>query len=219
MQYYQKINSIFLRDPENNMKTFLYGHYSIPEFEYLKDAIWTHTEKVDGTSIVVSFEKDKLVVGGHTEVSQIPPFVLKTINDLLLPQMEKLQKMFPTQSPVYFYGEGYGPKVNKKGKLYREDHGFVMFDVFINDLWLARENVEDIGNKLGIDVVPIIGYGTLDDAIIKTKAGFKSQWGDFIAEGIVAKPKVELQCRRGSRIITKVKYKDFTKESGTTGML
>jgi len=42
-----------------------------------------------------------------------------------------------------------------------------------------------------------------------TKKGFKSQWGDFIAEGIVARPKTEMRTRRGERIITKVKYIDF----------
>lgn len=41
------------------------------------------------------------------------------------------------------------------------------------------------------------------------RRGFMSQWGEFIAEGIVARPKVELQTKAGSRIITKVKYKDF----------
>jgi hypothetical protein len=39
--------------------------------------------------------------------------------------------------------------------------------------------------------------------------GFESQWGDFIAEGIVARPQVELRDRAGHRIITKLKHKDF----------
>ena len=42
-----------------------------------------------------------------------------------------------------------------------------------------------------------------------TRKGFSSQWGDFIAEGIVARPKVEMKTRRGDRIITKIKYRDF----------
>jgi hypothetical protein len=45
--------------------------------------------------------------------------------------------------------------------------------------------------------------------IDQTRTGFKSQWGDFIAEGIVARPVVELKSRNGDRIITKIKYKDF----------
>ena len=39
--------------------------------------------------------------------------------------------------------------------------------------------------------------------------GFKSQWGDFMAEGIVARPAQELRTRDGHRIITKIKHKDF----------
>lgn len=43
--------------------------------------------------------------------------------------------------------------------------------------------------------------------------GFNSEWGDFLAEGIVARPSVELFSRNGKRIITKLKYKDFIHEN------
>ena len=35
-------------------------------------------------------------------------------------------------------------------------------------------------------------------------------WGDFTAEGLVARPKTELFGRDGKRVITKIKYKDFS---------
>lgn len=79
----------------------------------------------------------------------------------------------------------------------------------INDWWLQRADVEDVAQKLGIDVVPIIGEGTLLDAIKIAKAGIASTWGDFQAEGIVARPKTELKTRNGHRIITKIKCRDF----------
>jgi hypothetical protein len=41
------------------------------------------------------------------------------------------------------------------------------------------------------------------------QVGFTSTWGDFQAEGIVARPAVEMKTRSGHRIITKVKCKDF----------
>jgi hypothetical protein len=41
------------------------------------------------------------------------------------------------------------------------------------------------------------------------RGGLKSQWGDFEAEGIVARPKVDLFDRGGNRIICKIKGKDF----------
>ncbi len=79
----------------------------------------------------------------------------------------------------------------------------------INDWWLQRADVEDIAGKLSVDVVPIIGEGTLYDAINWVQRGLKSTWGNFIAEGIVARPKVELLTRNLQRIITKIKGCDF----------
>ena len=85
----------------------------------------------------------------------------------------------------------------------------ILFDVKIGDWWLQRKDVEDIAKFFGIDIVPIIGEGTLSEMVEKTKIGFNSQWGDFLAEGIVARPKTELKTRRGARIITKIKHIDF----------
>jgi hypothetical protein len=78
------------------------------------------------------------------------------------------------------------------------------------DWWLSRSNVEDVANKLALDIVPIIGHGTLLDMVAAAKAGLKSKWGNFSAEGIVARPAVELRSRSGHRIITKIKTKDFS---------
>ena len=63
----------------------------------------------------------------------------------------------------------------------------------IGDWWLERHNVEDIAEKLDLSIVPIIGEGTLGELEDFVRDGFKSQWGDFTAEGVVARPKVELQ--------------------------
>ena len=70
----------------------------------------------------------------------------------------------------------------------------------------------EIAKSLDLDVVPIVGEGNLVDLIGLVKTGFKSniaQNKDFTAEGIVARPKVELKARNGERIITKLKYCDF----------
>ena len=69
-----------------------------------------------------------------------------------------------------------------------------------------------MSKSLSIDVVPIIGEGTLNDAIEKTKMGSHSTWGSFNAEGLVMRPKVELFDRFGDRIIAKIKTRDFTNE-------
>ena len=75
------------------------------------------------------------------------------------------------------------------------------------------QSLKGIGPKkaktLKIDIVPIIGRGTLIEAADLVRNGFTSKWGDFTAEGLVMRPAVDLLNRRNNRIITKIKYKDF----------
>ena len=204
---YHKIQTVFERDPETNYKTLLMGKYATPEFEYLKDNRWVFTEKVDGTNIRVGFNDDSVTFGGKTERAQIPAHLLNALNAQFLPLIDKAKEIF--DGPACLYGEGYGAKIQKGGGNYRPDQGFVLFDVRVGDWWLQREAVLDVGLKLKVDVVPVIGYGTLADMVQKASDGFNSIWGDFPAEGIVARPKTELFTRAGKRVITKIKTKDF----------
>jgi len=87
-----------------------------------------------------------------------------------------------------------------------------LIDVKIGHIFLKRCDIEDIAKNFNIDIVPIIGTGTLNDMVNMVRKGFNSRWGDFLAEGIVAKPHVELRDRMGHRIITKIKYKDFERK-------
>lgn len=214
---YPKIQTVFKRDPNTDYKTLLEGEYSEPAFEYLKDNKWLFTEKVDGTNIRVcvnpcltSPPRGEVIIQGKTNKAQTPPILLDAIFALFDP--EEINKTFyknrDSTDIITLYGEGYGPKIQSGGK-YREDNSFVLFDVKIGTWWLGRKNVEDIAQKLGIDVVPIIGEGNLLEMVDFARYGFKSEWGHFIAEGIVARPLVELKDRAGERIITKIKHSDF----------
>ncbi|MCP4131419.1 MAG: hypothetical protein GY754_10600, partial [bacterium] len=101
-------------------------------------------------------------------------------------------------------------KIQKVGKNYIKDGvSFILFDVKIVEYWLERHNVDDIAEKLQIQSVPVIGSGTVQEMIDVVKKGFNSIFGDFTAEGIVARPEVELFSRSGHRIITKIKHRDF----------
>lgn len=208
MNEYHKIQTVFKRDMETrNGKTLLEGQWTLPEFEYLANNTWVFTEKVDGTNIRVMFKDGAVTFGGKTDSAQLPAQLVIRLNDLFLPMAKKLQDVFGCDACLY--GEGYGAKIQKGGENYRQDQDFVLFDVRVGDWWLQRSDVEDVASKLGIDIVPIIGEGTLYDAIENAKQGIKSSWGDFQAEGIVARPKVELKTRNGHRIITKIKCRDF----------
>lgn len=204
MNEYHKIQTIFQRDMESPGKTLLEGVWSRPDFEYLQNNRWSFTEKVDGTNIRVKFHGGDPDFAGKTDNAQLPAQLVTRLRERFT--ADRLRSAFDCNACLY--GEGYGAKIQGGGK-YREDQDFVLFDVKIGDLWLERESVEDIAAKLGLDVVPVIGGGTLWDAVKMARSGFLSRWGDFPAEGIVARPSTELLTRRGERVIAKIKTRDF----------
>lgn len=209
MKKYHKIKTLFKRDPQTNRKTLIDGDFAIPEFEYLQDNEWVFTEKIDGTNIRVFWDMEKLRFGGRTDNAQIPTFLYDKLTDLFNDDL--FREKFTC--PVCLYGEGYGAKIQKRGCNYIPDGvSFILFDVFIGECWLRRESVEEIADGMGLKIVPIIGRGNLHELVDIVSVGFNSEWGDFQAEGIVARPSTELKARDGSRIITKLKCKDFTGE-------
>lgn len=208
MSKYHKIQTIFKRDPETKHKTLLMGDFSIPEFEYLKDNEWVFTEKVDGTNIRIMYNGSSITFGGRTDNAHIPAQLMCHLNEKYLPLLVSMIDMFGDCN-VVIYGEGYGAKIQKVGGNYSQEQKFVMFDIKVGDTWLTRQSVAEIGIKLNIPIVAIVGIGTIQDMIDRVKDGMMSTWGDFQAEGIVARPATELKTRDGKRIICKLKCKDF----------
>lgn len=207
MKEYPKIQSVFKRDRKTHK--FIEGKFTCSEFEYLKDNQWEFTEKVDGTNCRVDWnhETQEIRFAGRTANAQMPVFL-----------MERLLKLFPVEKfislysdiPMTLYGEGYGAKIQKGGGNYKADGvDFVLFDVLIDGWWLERKNIKDIAEKLEIEVVPLVDEGPLCDAIGMVTSMIGSRWGDFPAEGLVLKPLVGLKNRKGNRIITKIKTRDF----------
>jgi len=209
MNEYPKINTIFKRDMATSYKSLLEGQYSLPEFEYLAGNQWVFTEKVDGTNIRVMMNNGAITFGGKTDAAQLPSPLARRLAERFLTTAgrAKMEEVF--NKDACLYGEGYGPKIQKGGEKYRWDQDFVLFDIKVGPFWLRRDDIVSIAEKLGLDVVPVIGEGTLNDAVDMAKKGFKSTWGDFNAEGIVMRTKVELKSRMGDRMITKIKLRDF----------
>lgn len=225
---YQKINTLFLRDEKN---IIIPSSFTCDEFEYLKDCKWECTEKVDGTNIRVYISRE---YDGEDDWLYGVSFMGKA-NETVIPEHLNLKlqqifyrvdwkNVFPSLMPgdsVCLYGEGYGNKIQKERSSYiSNDADFILFDVKYNDWWLKREDCEDIANKCGIKIVPIVGYMTIPEAIDLVKKGFKSSISEdknLIAEGLVLKTPQGLLSRNGKRIITKIKHKDFVKFKNVYG--
>lgn len=206
---YTKINTIYKRDPENNNKTLLEGQYSIPAFEYLADSEWVFTEKIDGTNTRIIWDGKTMTFGGRTDNAQIP-----------VPLITKLQELFSPstfdfidgEAKAILFGEGYGAKIQKGGGNYIPDGvDFILYDVWIEGVYLEQSKVREIAQMLELTLVPVIGVGTLASAVGMVRDGFPSAIAQIsrAAEGIVMRPRIELLDRLGNRIISKVKSKDF----------
>ena len=225
METYHKIQTLFKRHLDGPKKgKMIRGEWTTNELKYLADNQWEFTEKVDGTNIRIGmwagFEEPEFA--GRTDNAVLPKPLLEMLTEHFT--VERFERADLHLNPIILFGEGYGPKIQNGGN-YRSDQSFVLFDVKIGDWWLTRPDVDDVAVKLGIESVPTIGYGTLHDAIdivssgitfneqgaVKRwgSGGLQSMWGNFEAEGIVARPSVPLFNRKGERIITKIKAVDF----------
>lgn len=209
MKEYHKIETLFKRDMKT--KKLICGDYANETFEYLKDNVWQFTEKVDGTNIRIYWDGHKVQFGGRTDNAQIPSHLINRLNELFGGEAnEQLFEQKFGDKEVELFGEGYGVKI-QNGGLYRNDVDFILFDVMIDGWYLKRESVEDIATYFGIDIVPIVLEGTLDDGInyvLTQRKSIIAKNGAEI-EGVVGRPKTEMLARNGKRVICKIKYRDF----------
>ncbi len=209
MKEYHKIETLFKRDPKT--KKLIVGEYTNETVEYLKDNVWQFTEKVDGTNIRVYWDGHRVSFGGRTDNAMIPAHLINKLNDLFGGEVnEQLFEQKFGDTPVELFGEGYGPKI-QSGGAYRDDVDFILFDVMIKDTYLKRESVEDIANYFGLNIVPVVLEGTIQNGIDYVMNNLKSTIAVNGAEleGVVGRPKVEVLDRLGRRVIVKIKRKDF----------
>lgn len=204
---YTKIPNIFKRDPQT--KKLVEGIYSTQELAFLKNCMWETTEKVDGTNIRVEWDGYRVSFKGRTDKAQIPSHLLKKLESLF--GGEDNEEIFEEtfgKKHVILFGEGYGEKIQKGGELYGPVD-FILFDVWVEGLWLRITDAYDIADKFGIKTVPFLGYKTLEEAVNFVKSQPHSYLKENTMEGIVAKPAIGVLSRTGERIIVKIKCRDF----------
>ncbi|MCD4809505.1 MAG: RNA ligase family protein [Methanosarcinales archaeon] len=202
---YPKINTIWKRD-ENNKFRIIEGDYSKIEFAAIKK--WNITEKIDGTNIRVIYKNGIVSFGGRTDNAQIPAhlyeYLQRTFTLLIM------HEMFG-DTDVVLFGEGYGPKIQKGGGLYRKDVGFILFDAYIGGWWVLRDSIEDISDKIGISYVPLVGTMEINEAVeyVQSKPNSLIANEPKIMEGIVARSTPLLLFRDGNPLMWKLKVRDY----------
>ena len=162
---------------------------------------------------------DTLEIHGKTPYSKIPIPLIEKMKSLV--SKEDFHRLFlRADKPnsivdVWIFGEGYGKNIQKFDNDYISNGvNFIVFDIKIGNIWLTRESVEDICKQLNLNVVTLVGYMRLFEAIEYVAKGFKSAVAenkDLNAEGLVLTAPLGMRDRLGNRIITKIKTCDFVK--------
>lgn len=168
---------------------------------------------VHNCNIRVYWDGHTVTFGGRTDNAQIPAELVTKLNAKFGGEAnaQMFEQMFG-EKEVILFGEGYGRKIQKGGGNYISDGvDFILFDVLIGENYLERANVEDIARAMGIKVVPIVGTGSLYEAVeyVKKHPASVVAEGRCEMEGIVARPKIEMRDRRGNRLICKIKWEDM----------
>jgi hypothetical protein len=210
MTEYHKIETLFERDMEGNKK-LIKGKFRNECVEYLASNDWIFTEKVDGTNVRVIWDGHKVSFNGRTNNAQMPMPLIERLTELFGGnENEELFEQKFGETQVVLYGEGYGGKI-QSGGAYNPTQDFILFDVRVGDVWLQRENIEEIAKSFNLQVVPIVLEGTISMAVsfIETKPKSLISKQEKEMEGVVGVPKARLTDFRGSRIIVKIKVEDF----------
>ena len=201
---YHKIETLYERD-ERTHKLARPFTLKNPVYGIIKE--WEFTEKIDGTNIRIMWSPSEgITFGGRTDNAQLPADLVNILKNHVTE--ERLRAVFG-ETPAVVYGEGYGAGI-QKGAAYRPDKAFIAYDVLVDaQWWLSRANVCDVCNKLGLEVVPFVGVFTIEQATAYVENGFKSAIGTAQAEGLVGRTCETLFDKKFSRLIIKLKTKDF----------
>lgn len=215
MKEYHKIEGLYKRDELT--KKLILGEYRSEAVAFLSECQWEFTEKIDGTNIRIHWDGHRVEFAGRTDKASIPNKLMEYLETTFGGEVnEQVFEEHFGDKDVILFGEGYGAKIQNGGD-YRPDNSFILFDVMVEDVYLRREDVENVARYFGIDVVPVVLTGTIREAVDFVKNRPSSTIGKAKMEGLVGRPKVELCTRSHGRVIVKIKVRDMM-ELGTGGM-
>jgi len=225
---YTKIDTIAKRDLDGN-KRLIDGTFRDPAIEYLQNVKFEATEKANGTNVSIHWDGHMVSIHGRTGSAQLPVDLMTMLSACFGGDATEqvFEQLFPTKSfyddsgekvasdvvtEATIYGEGIGPKIQKAGKLYGDQYRFLVFDIKVGNTYLEHSNpfYKQIIRAFGLEEVPTLQDMTPNEAIEFVKSKPRS-WINANApmEGVVLRPKVRLYGPDGSRLIVKVKAKDY----------
>lgn len=198
---YPKIDCLF----ERNSDLKLSNTFRDLAFEYLKDLKWQGFEKLDGTNVRIYWDGYRVSTHGRTDNAVFEKSFEEYLEKFKSKEFEELMEQIFGEKEVHLFGEGLGQKIQGGSST---ENKIVLFDILVQENWLKYEDVKDVGNKLGFEVVNLEIEGTLNELIEYVKTPRKASNKDIQMEGLVARPKYNLFTGK-KRIQTKIKFDMF----------
>lgn len=234
---YSSIETVWKRNPDTNVIRF--GDHRIREVPFIR--VWSVREKIDGMNIRVMLDnRGRFEIGGRTDKAQIPQDLVATITDMFSDDIRARLVTVPVIGEeacepffgITFYGEGYGPGIQKIGGQYRPTKSFRVFDVKFHtegsSWWLPDMELDEYCTGLGLKTAPKLNSitggmipATLDqmdavtgfgESIVAREDGPDNQPTAVLMEGIVAKTPVPMFDTYGNRIMWKLCYREWGKK-------
>lgn len=169
-------------------------------------------EKIHGTSAHVRWDGTALgyFSGGEKHDNFVKLF------EPTLPIMTAYFTEHFANRKVVVYGEAYGGKQQGMKDTYGPSLKFIVFDVQVEDMWLAVPQAERVALGLGLEFVDYVKVTTDLDALnherdrdsaqaVRNGMGPGKQ-----REGVILRPLIEVTKNNGSRIISKHKCEQFS---------
>lgn len=197
---------------EITKKTEIHERYDITTstHNYFANGVLVHN-----CNIGIFWDGHRVSYQGRTEKAQIPAHLTNRLIEIFgTNEAEEMFEQMFGEREVVLFGEGYGAKIQKGGGNYIPDGcDFILFDVYFpsSDTWLQWNDVMNVADAFGINHVPLIMTGTIQEAIdyVKTKPVSHIN-PNHEMEGLVGKPLVDFYDRNHNRVMVKIKVRDFT---------
>ena len=180
------------------------GEYTDPRFAQVGE--WLVTEKMDGTSVILSITEHGTAFYGRTSKSQFTPAMSDFLSAAASTALFSLDPHGIHQADIY--AELCGPGIQGNPHGLTEMKLFV-FDVRIGDYWLDWDNVIDVAYKAGLRT-PWVFAGRYDaETLVENLSRLAKEGSPRYLEGYVARTDPLLYDNQGNRIMWKLKVSDF----------
>ena len=187
------------------------------EFNHLRNCDWDFMEWAKGVGVRILFRNGDISVLGRRSCSQLSPFIVTSVKHLATQPGQSNRRTFGGYNNICIYATCFGPGVTER-KSRGNNIRVVAFDSTSEGQFIAHRNLGSILYGTKIIPAPIVGSGTLADAVIMAKNGVtRSYLTPSLMDGIIVMPALDLLRIDSTRIIGMLSHSDFYgKTSGRT---